>query len=137
MGVPYSSLFVRVYILLVSLAFGLAVAVWVGGEQRFSGPSFAGARALVEWIPFLDPSWAWGGLFFAHGAWLVFSLGRVVAIHALRFGIVVYFFFVVTLISSVISQPLAALTGIVVYSAVAALHAFMADHLAHRGWERC
>lgn len=132
----YGSLFVRLYILLIALAAGLAAAVWIGGSERFSGPSFAGPRHLVAWIP-VDSSVLWGTLFFLHGMWLTFSLGRKMAIHAMRFGIVVYLFFAVSLITSVLREPVAAMTGVVVYTVVALWHLLMSDHLVHLGWERC
>lgn len=131
----YNKLFVRLYTLCACLAIGLAFAVTAGGEKRFSGPSFNGPRALVEyWVPPGYAHWVWGLMFLCHGLWLVFAMGRRMAVHALRFGIVTYTFLALSFGGSVASTPTAAGTGVVAYLIFAAIHLYLSDHLTSRGW---
>ncbi len=105
---------------LSTLAVG--VAILVGGEARFSGPSFATSRHLAPW-------WAWGSAMvasgglattgaFAHLMWLA-RIGHTMSSF-------VYLFLVVTFIDGAIKAPTAALTGIGIYSGFALIHAWTA-----------
>ena len=132
----YNSLFVRIYALMACLGIGLGVAIVVGGTERFSGPSFRGPHNLVDWTGM--PAYAvWGVVFLAYGLSLVFSLGRRAAIHVLRVGIALYFFFVLSFATSVAVDPKASITGCVAYTITAVVHLYLSDHLHHRGWEGC
>lgn len=132
----YSSLFVRVYALMACLGIGLGVAIAAGGEQRFEGPMFEAPRNLVAWLP-IQPYWSWALLFSAYGLTLVGTLGRRMAVHTLRFGIVVYFFAASCFAGSMQIDPRASAVGLVFTVFAAALHLFTSDHLTKRGWERC
>lgn len=145
-GPGINNLFVRFYTLAAGLAFGLAGAFALGGASRFAGPSFEGARDLVSWLPGHPHLW-WGALFAVYGVALVASLGRAIAVHVLRFGVVVYLFLTVSFVSSVVFERAAvlqdgsivraALSGIVAYGTFTVFHLTLSDHLTHRGWEGC
>lgn len=132
----YNSLFVRVYALMACLGIGLGVAVAVGGDDRFSEPSFTTPRALVSWLP-IAPHWVWGLMFIVFGTVLVITLGRRIAVHVLRFGIVVYLFLATSFAGSVQVDARASFVGIVFCSGLAVLHLLLSDHLTSKGWERC
>lgn len=127
-------LFVRLYCTLVVLATGLGVVVLFGGENRFSAPGFAGARALVSFVP-VKPYVAWGLIFLAYGLALLAALGKRAAVHVLRFGMMLYIFFAIGLLKSVLDSPITAATGVVVYGCCMLFHAFLSDYLDHNGWE--
>lgn len=132
-----NTLFFRFYVLVVGLAFGLGAVFYIGGVPRFSGPSFVGARDLVGWVPYLRPHEVFGLIFLIFGLMLVGGLGRVWAVHVLRFGVALYLFFVVSLAHSAFSDGHVPFTGIVVYTACALAHLLLSDHLHARGWEGC
>lgn len=136
-SVKFNSLFVKFYVLAASLAIGIGLAFVIGGEARFSGPSFVGPRNLVGWLPLLDPHMIWGLVFVLHGLVLVFSMGRRFALKPLRGGVALYLFLVLSFIQSVAVDARAAASGIVAYAVIAAMHLVLADHLAARGWEGC
>lgn len=127
-------LLVRSYVLLAALSCGVGGVILAGGAERFSGPSFEGPRDLVAWLP-LDAWVWWGTLFMAHGVALALALKRPLAVHMLRFGMVVYAFLAITFAASVFQEPAAAATGVIAYTGFAALALFASDHLEHHGWE--
>lgn len=131
--IEFSTLFVRLYVLMVALAFGLGAAFLLGKTERFSEPSLAGMRNLVGWLP-VAPHILWGAVFLVFGLSLIGALGRSVAVHVLRGGMVIYLFMVTGLVMAPFEEPKASLTGIVVYMGMFGCHAVLADHLAHRGW---
>lgn len=132
--INFGDLFVRVYTLMVGLAFGLGTVTISGGAARFSSPSFDGPKNLVSWLPFLPEHTYWGLIFLAYGCGLVVSMGRQYAVHILRLGIVVFLFLAVGMSASLIGAPKAALTGVVTYTAIASLFLLLSDHLRVHGW---
>lgn len=135
MMLHYNTLFIRLYVTLLAVAVGLGVA-FGSSAIRFAGPSFKGAVNLVTWLPF-PPHLIWGGLFLTYGTTLLLLLGRMAAIHALRAGVVLYLFLATSFVHSMFLQPMAAASGVVVYTGIAVIHAFLSDHLTHQGWEGC
>lgn len=133
----FGSLHVRIYVILAALSCGLGGVILTGQEQRFSAPTFAQARALVEWWPFAPPWALWGTMFVLYGTALALAFGRPIAVHVVRFGMVPYLFFTITILFSGFADIRASLTGVVAYSTFFALHAVVADHLAHRSWAGC
>lgn len=127
------TLLLQIYSLKIALAFGLGAVILAGGDQRFNNPSFQSPRDLVSWTG-LDARVVWGILFLALGAALVFTIGMRLAVHVLRFGMVVYMFLVVGFIVSVINSPAASLTGIVAYGTFGIAHALVSVHLDKYGW---
>ena len=134
--IHFNTLFVRFYVLVTGLAFGLGGAFLLGGPERFSSPSFAGLRNLFGWTG-IPPHLTVAALFSIYGFLLVMQLGRWHAVHVLRAGIAVYLFLVLGLAYAVAIDGRAALSGVVVYSVAAIAHAYLSDHLTHRGWEGC
>lgn len=132
----HGGLFVKVYMLMVALAGGLASAFLVGGEARFAGPSFATPRALVQWLP-IDAYLVWGIGALAYAVCLILTLGRPLAIHVLRAGIILYFLLALSFAGSVVVDAKAAASGFTTYFVIATLHLVLQDHLSSRGWERC
>lgn len=132
--IDFHDLFVRTYVLMVGLTFGLGSVILTGGSERFSGPSFAGPRVLAEPLPWLQPHVYWGLLFLLHGLLLVTALGRQRAVHVLRFGIVVFWFLAFGFVVSGFQQSTAALTGVVAYLVVGSLFLVLSDHVRARGW---
>lgn len=122
----------QTYMLMVALSFGLGGVIIAGGEQRFSGPSFKGARDLVSWAG--DPHLLWGAMFILLGALLVWGVGKRMAIHFLRFGLVVFVFLALSFVRSISVSPAVALTGIVAYAIFGALHLALSLHLDKHGW---
>jgi len=133
-GSPGGLFAVRFYVLGTCLAIGLAVAIVGGGDARFSAPSFDGPRGLVSWTGF-DPHLVWGAAFLAYGIVLVGGLGRTWAIHALRFGLVLYWFLAISFTGSLFTQPTASATGLVAYACIGVAHALLADHFHAYGWD--
>lgn len=130
----YRALFVRFYALMACIAIGLGIAFFVGGEVRFSGHGFVGAHDLVAWLP-IPAYLSWAALFLIYGLGLVAALGKKdLAIHLLRFGVVIYLFLVTSFVRSAMLDPVAALSGIVIYTATAVAHLFLSDHLTQLGW---
>ena len=115
----------RVYGTMIGLMVGLGVAVLSGGPGRFSGPSFQGPKDLISWLPFWPEYIYWGLLFLLHGISLVVAQGKTWEHHVLRFGTVVCFFWVTGFIKAAFDTPVAALTGIVAYSAFGLIFAFL------------
>lgn len=123
---------------MIALAVGLGTVILVGGAERFSGPNFNGAHALTDWLPLFPAHVYWGSLFMLYGGALILSLGRTIAVHTLRFGMVVYLFFAVSFAMSLHSEPKAALTAVVAYTIFFGIHTFLSDHLAHHHvWAEC
>jgi len=127
---------VKVYVLMAALAMGMSGAFIVGGEARFSSPSFTVPAQLVQALPF-GSNVAWGTFFFCYAIALIYTLGRSGAIHVLRFGIALYLFLAISFGGSVVVDTKAAASGAITYIAIATLHLFLQDHLSSRGWERC
>lgn len=126
---------VRFYVLAAGLGIGLGAATLVGGEARFSEPSYSGPAGLVLWTG-IPAHWVWGAIFLTYGIILVLAFGRhTTSIHALRFGVVLYFFLAVSFVGSAALDARASLTGIIVYTVFAMAHAFLSDHFHSRGWE--
>lgn len=134
-GPTGSLLFIRMYAVTVLLAAGLGAVVLYGREERFSGPAFAGPRDFVEWVPVLAPYQVWAGAFLIYGLLLVAALGRAYAVHVLRVGMILYFFFSLSFALSVLSNPVAAATGVVAYLCFFLIHLFLSDHLSATGWK--
>lgn len=128
-------LFMRIYVLMAALSCGVGAVILTGGASRFSGPGFRGPRDLVAWLPFFDAWVYWGALFALHGIALALSMKRSIAVHTLRFGMVVYVFLAITFVVSVFKEPTAAAVGSVAYFVFAILALFMSDHLERFGWE--
>lgn len=105
---------------------GIGVSLLVGGPLRTSSPSLAAARALM-------PMHAWG---------VVFLLGGIVCLaahghgrrgaYAVAVGAGIHAVWAATLIQAAAWDRRAALTGIVVYSWLALLHAVTGIRLARR-----
>lgn len=129
-----STIAVRMYTLLVGLALGLGGVILLGGHDRFAGESFHGARMLVEWVPVAPPWVLWGSLFIAYGLSLAWSMGRDIGVHALRFGVVVYMFLVISFLESLFPEPTAALTAVVAYTTFALIHGVLSVHVEKYGW---
>jgi hypothetical protein len=125
---------VRFYVLLTCLSIALGVVVSLGGAERFSEPSFDGPRAIVQWMP-IEEHYVWGAMLLVFSLALVGALGRGVAIHVLRVGLVVYFFLAAGFIGSAIVEPTASLILSVVFLGIGTAHALLADHFDARGWE--
>ena len=134
--IDYGTLFVRAYTLMIALACGLGAVILTSGHERFSTPSFRGARDLVAWLPG-EAHYYWGGLFLVYGLILIGALGRPIAVHALRFGMVIYLFFAITFFLSLLAESKAGLTGCVAYMTFFGFHAVLSDHLSHRSWTDC
>lgn len=128
------TLLLQMYSLKVALACGLGAVILAGGDERFSAPALGSAKDLVAWTG-ANPRIVWGLLFLAIGVALIWALGKRVAIHILRFGLVVYMFFVVGLAISVFRDPAAGLMGIVVFTVLGAAHALLSVHLEKYGWQ--
>ncbi len=96
--------------------------ILIGGEPRFSGPSFASARQIAPW-------YVWGAVMLASGALAFFGAARHF-VWVARIGhsvsSLVYIFWVVALAVTAVQLPTGPLTGIGIYSAFAAMHAFAA-----------
>jgi hypothetical protein len=127
------TLLIQMYSLKVALAFGLSAVIVAGGEERFSGDAFKGPRALVAWLP-VEPYMPWATLFLLLGAALVYGIGKPVAIHVLRFGMVVYVFLLIAFACSAFQDPTVAFTGCVAYTVFAAAHLLVSAHLDTYGW---
>lgn len=128
-------LFFRTYVLLSCLGCGMGGVILTGGAARFSGPAFRGPRDLVDWLPIFDAWVYWGVLFVLYGLALGIAMKRSIAVHVLRFGMVVYTFLSLTFMLSVLQEPTVAATGCVAYLIFAVLSLFMSDHLETFGWE--
>lgn len=134
-SVDYHDLFVRVYGLMIGLSFGLGAVILSGGPRRFNNPTFEGPRDLVAWLPLMPPYAWWGVMFLVYGTVLAVCIGRMVAVHVLRFGIVVFAFLTIAFLSSVLQSPVAVMTGVVAYLVFALLFAVLQDHLSASGWK--
>lgn len=136
----HDTLTARVYMLMVGVSFGLGAVVLGGDPRRFSGPSFEGPRHLVQWVPGWEPHQLWGALFLLHAIIMVALWGRTTAVHALRFGMVVFWFLAIAFATSVAtvemvrSQPAPALTAVVMYTGWGTLYLLVSDYLSDRGW---
>ena len=129
---PETLLF-QMYTLMVGLAFGFGAVVLLGPSKRFSGPSFQGPRDLFRWSG-SDPRIIWGLLFVGLAVALVWGIGKQAAVHILRFGLVVHAFLAITFLASTFTEPAAALTGVVAYTAFAGIHLVLSVHLRELGW---
>lgn len=136
MQMNFQSLFFRMYVLMACLGIGLGMAILAGGADRFSGPSLTGPRNLVSWTG-LEPHLVWGSAFLIYGLILVFALGRQVAVWALRGGVALYLFFVISFATSIVVEPRASITGLVAYGVFSLIHLYLSDHLHNRRWEGC
>ena len=125
---------VRVYVLLVAGCFAIGVAVLVGNDSRFEGPSFEVALALGELFPLFDAHTWWALLFLTLGGLLIATLGRRIAVHVLRFGFVVFTALAFTFILSAFTTPTASLAVIPAFLVIAGIFVLLGDHIAHKGW---
>lgn len=115
---------VQVYSILIALAVGLGVAILAGGAERFASPGLNGPRNLLGWLP--GPAYAaWGIAFLIYGMALIVGLSRTrgTASAIVWVGVAIYLFWAFGLLGSVLNDPQVAGTGVVAYSAAAALHA--------------
>lgn len=132
------ALLLQVYILMISLAYGLAAAVFVGGKDRFSTAAFDESRALVGWLVqplgFLEAFQVWGVFFLFLGTSLVMTIGRRMAKTILRIGSVTYLFLALTIGTSDVEPRLLVPVSIVVFVVIAAIHIVLSVHIDKRGW---
>lgn len=130
-------LFVRLYVLLTGLTLCCGGVVLAGGETRFSGPAYDTPRALAKaFLPdFMPPYQWWGVLFLLLGAALALSTGHMIAVHVLRFGIVVNWFLALGLAGSAWHNATVGLLGMMMFVGAGGLYLIMADHLYTRRWD--
>jgi uncharacterized membrane protein HdeD (DUF308 family) len=105
---------------LTTLAVGLIILA--GGPDRFLNPSFATARAVAPW-------WSWGLAMTVSG--VLASIGAVAHMMWMsRLGhllsSIVYLFLVMTFVDGAMKSLNSPLTGIVIYTGFAMIHAFSA-----------
>lgn len=121
--------------LLSVLAVGVGITILLGGENEFSSPAFTGPKNFVEWTQ-IPAFVVWGCVYLFYGSLLIVSVGKTVAIHVLRAGMIVYGFFGISFTSSLLSSPDASGIFVVLFVVLFALHALLADYLAEHGWIR-
>lgn len=92
--------------------------ILLGGQERFSSPSFALARQVAPW-------WCWGAILVTSGILATIgALGQQMWTARIGHSVasVAYTFLVINFVKTTIPLPNVALTGIGVYSAMALLH---------------
>ena len=132
----FTTLFLRCYVLAACQGVALGGVFLLGGDNRFSSPSFETPRNLLAWTG-LPAHWGWGTVFLMYGLALVMSLGQDRAVHVLRMGLALYLFLALSFAGSVFADARAAMSGFVSYTIIALIHLVLSDHLHGRGWKEC
>lgn len=123
----------------------VGAAILAGGEDRFSGPSFAGARQLVQ-VLCVDPCWAWalwGSVLLSVGLivlfawpWLELRHARV-ATFAVLFGAAPMVFVVLGFVASLGLSEVASSSGVGAYGSLALFHLHTAvKMIRHGAWDQ-
>ena len=124
----------------------VGVAILIGDGTRFAGPTFAGARRIVEIltpIPGADAWLAWGVLLGSVGIFMLFAWPILERDHPrgafllVLFGSAPIIFIVLGFINSLTLSSLASTSGIGAYGAVAVFHIHTAVKMLTSGaWDR-